>query len=304
MASVSAEQSNQGSMMNKGSFVSGAHSRASMKVLAAAMVTVLAPSVAGAVNLTGWTCEGTCGSSGPNGVVIAPPDGATYGWVATRSDSPTGLALPGVGGSGSPTTGTRIRSPLFTATAGQPLTFYFNYVTSDGAGFADYGWVRLLDASGTQVALLFTARTTTGGNTVPGFSMPVPAATLTPPATPIIAGAPSWIGLGSSSGTCFNTGCGYTGWIQASYTVPTAGSYRVEIGTVNWDDGNFQTGLAFSTITIGGTPIVPPALPTVAVPALSPIGLGAISLALMLGGLGALRHRRRHSQDVDGRDDA
>lgn len=276
--------------------------RVSKSALAAAMAFALVPSLGVAVDLTGWTCEGTCGSSGANGVVIAPPDGATYGWVATRNNGPTGLALPGVGGTGTPTTGTRIRSPLFTASAGQPLTFYFNYVTSDGADFADYGWVRLLDASGTQVALLFTARTTTGGNTVPGFSMPVPAATLTPPATPIIGGGPNWTPLAGDSGQCFATGCGYTGWIQASYTVPAAGSYRLEIGTVNWNDANFQTGLAFSTVTVGGTPIAPPVVPTVAVPALSPIGLGAISLTLLLGGLGALRHRGRRPND--GKDSA
>jgi hypothetical protein len=32
---------------------------------------------------------------------------------------------------------------MFAATAGTALNFYFNYVTSDGAGFADYGWAEL-----------------------------------------------------------------------------------------------------------------------------------------------------------------
>jgi hypothetical protein len=161
-----------------------------------------------AIDTTGWICTGSCGLSGANGVVtLSPFVGSTaYGWVSTTGGV-AGLGLPGIGGTGSATDGSRIRSGIFAATAGQNLSFYFNYVTSDGAGFADYAWARLLDSGGTEVALLFTARTTTAANTVPGFSMPPPAATLVPPATPIIAGGPAWAPRGSSSGTCFAVGC-------------------------------------------------------------------------------------------------
>jgi hypothetical protein len=245
--------------MNIASDLVGGFLRALKVIIAAALAVALAPRSAEAVDLVEWTCEGVCGGSPANGIVPAPPDRSTYGWVATRSNSPRNLELPGVGGigagQGAPTTGTRIRSPLFQASSGQPLTFFFNYVTSDGGTYADYGWVRLLNASGDPVALLFTARTTQGGNTVPGFSMPVPTATLSPSVNPIRPGGPQWTPLGTDSGRCFRTGCGYTGWIQSSYTVPTAGAYRLEIGTVNWADEQYQSGIAFSTVSIGGTAI-------------------------------------------------
>ena len=206
-----------------------------------------------AINTTGWSCMGNCGTSGANGVVpLSPfPSSAADGWVSTVNGV-VGLGLPGIGGTGSATNGSRIRSGTFAATAGQNLSFYFNYVTSDGAGFADYAWARLLDSGGNQVALLFTARTAASGNTVPGFSMPAPAATLVPPTTPIIPGGPAWAPLGSDSGSCFAAGCGYTGWVQANYTIPTSGNYMLEFGVVNWNDQSYDSGMAFDGATIGG----------------------------------------------------
>ncbi|HUX29311.1 MAG TPA: hypothetical protein VMV78_01650 [Thiobacillus sp.] len=66
-------------------------------------------------------------------------------------------------------------SPLH---SGDELEFNFNFATPDGAGYADYGWARLLDSSSSVVAPLFTARTTPEGNSVPGFDMPVIDATI------------------------------------------------------------------------------------------------------------------------------
>lgn len=122
---------------------------------------------------SGWVCNGTCGSDGADGVVTLSPTGnAQYQWVSTNLGPPGVGALPGVGGSGSPTNGSTLTTTMFSASAGDPLSFYFNYVTSDGSGFADYAWVQLLDASSTPAALLFTARTAPTGSIVPGFSMP------------------------------------------------------------------------------------------------------------------------------------
>ncbi len=220
-------------------------------IMLAVLLGHMAESVA--IDTAGWTCTGTCGTSGANGVVtLSPAANSTYGWVST-ANGVNGLGLAGIGG----TNGSLIRSSSFLATAGQQLSFYFNYVTTDGSDYTDYAWVRLLDAGGKEVALLFTARTTSGGNTVPGKSMPTPASTLKPSSTPIIAGVPSWSPLGADSGECFDTGCGYTGWVQANYTVPALGSYVLEFGVVNWNDENYQSGIAFDGATIGGKPITP-----------------------------------------------
>lgn len=250
----------------------------------------------------GWTCEGVCGTAGADGDISLSPSGFdAYGWVATRSDSPTGLALEGVGGDGNPTTGSRLRSAVFSASGGDDLEFFFNYVTSDGGGFSDYSWARLLDDGLNEVALLFTARTTPGGNTVPGFQMPAIEATITPDEVGIIDNATNWSPLGTNSGSCFSDGCGNTGWIQSNFEIPAAGDYVLEFGVVNWNDTQFQSGFAFDGITVAGDPIGPgdptdPEDPTdppepLGVPTLSAYGVILFSLMLLLLGMTAVRLR-------------
>ena len=152
-----------------------------------------------AISISGWTGVGGYGDSGADGVVTLSPYGdAKYGYVTTVL-GPAGVgSLPGVGGSGSATNGSTITSPIFAANGGDTLSFYFNYVTSDGAGFADYAWAKLITGGGDLV--LFTARTTPGGDTVPGFQMPPIATgvTLTPSNTAIIPGGPLWSPLRST----------------------------------------------------------------------------------------------------------
>jgi PEP-CTERM motif len=209
----------------------------------------------------GWTEIGNVGTDGADGVVTLAPGSTTpYGYVSTDGGV-MGAVLPGLtgtsNGNGQSTNGSILRTSVFTATAGTSLNFYFNFVTSDGAGWADYGWARLLDPSLNQVALLFTARTTPGGNSVPGFGMPAIAATMTPSTVIINPGGPVWSPLGGSSGKCFSTGCGYSGWVASDYTIANAGSYILEFGTANWGDTAWQTGLAFDGILVGGQPITP-----------------------------------------------
>lgn len=267
---------------------------------AVASVFVVAASAASAIETSGWSCSGTvgtqCGKSTADGVVTnAPVAGTTgYAWVSTSGASPFDHAnLPtGVDGSGV-TNGVTYTSVPFSAEAGAPMAFHFNYVSSDGTtAFSDMAWARLLDVAGNQVALLFTARTTGGADTVPGYGMPAPAATITPAAVPMILGGPAWTPLGGNSGDCYDSsGCGYTGWVRADYTIASAGTYRLEVGVVNWGDSGFDSGLAVDGLVVGGQPVgggggggLTP-VPT----------LGTFSLASLGLALAALGWRRRKS---------
>ena len=236
--------------------------RISMLKMAANLVFVFFVGLVGTSSAipVGWTCFGNCGTSGADGDVTAPPTGTTYDWVSTYNGVNLGTMDLNLGVE---TNGSILRSVQFAAAAGDPLQFYFNYVTSDGAGFADYGWARLLDPATNQVALLFTARTTEGGNTVPGFGMPANSATLNPASTPILPGSgedggPVWSPLGPSSGACFDVGCGLTGWIQSTYNIAATGMYILEFGAVNWSDQQYDSGLAFAGTTVAGVPIDQP----------------------------------------------
>lgn len=230
----------------------------------------------------GWTCSGTCGSLSADGVVTLSPTGnSTYQYVSTDSGLSGVGALP-TGALGGETNGSTLATSLFTANAGDSLNFYFNYVTSDGSGFADYAWAALFDSSNNQVAGLFTARTLPSGTIVPGSGMPLPTATLTPPSVPIIDGGPVWSPLGDSTGLCFAAGCGYTGWIGSTYSIATAGDYYLQIGVVNWSDTAYQSGLAMDGVTVAGQPIIP------SVP--EPTSLLLLSAGLV--GIAAIRRSR------------
>lgn len=206
---------------------------------------------------TGWTGQGDFGSGTADGDVgAAPTVSGGYTYVSTRNGLFDVGGLQGVGGTGTPQSGSTLTTSLFSAAAGNVLQFFFNYVTSDGAGFADYAWARLLDEAGVQVSLLFTARTTTPPtSSVPGFSMPAPAATLTPASVSILDGASEWSALGLDSGTCFAPGCGSTDWVQSIYAIEAAGNYRLQFGVVNWDDNLFDSGMAVAGASIDGLAI-------------------------------------------------
>ncbi|WP_342114917.1 NF038132 family protein [Pseudoduganella sp. OTU4001] len=202
-----------------------------------------------------WTCSGSCGASGADGVVpLAPGGGSAYGWISTWG-STAQAALPGVGTGGADVNGTILRSVSFDAAAGAQLDFRFNFVSTDGDGYADYAWARLLDQDNNQVAMLFTARTTEAGNAIPGFGLPATQATLTPFPVPIMDGETKWAPLGPDSDECYDVGCGATGWVRAQYAIASNGTYRLEFGVTNWDDQDFDSGLALDAITVGGAPL-------------------------------------------------
>lgn len=240
--------------------------------LAAVAAAALSANSANAV-----TCIGTCGTLAPNGVVAAPPSGGpNYEYVSTNNGVSGAGQIATVGG----TNGSELTTDLFTAAVGDPLNFFFNFVTSDGAGFSDYGFAQLLDSSNASVGFLFTARTVPSGNTSPGFGLPANISTLSPLTSPIIGGGPVWSALGSSSGECFAAGCGYTGWIQSTYNITTAGSYKIRFGTTNFGDTAFDSGLAFSGITVAGTPVPTGAVPEPAAWMMMLLGMSAIGYSL------------------------
>jgi hypothetical protein len=239
---------------------------------------------------TGWTCAGNCGTDGLDGVVPLSPIGSSkYEWVSTASGV-NGVGILPSGALGSEIDGSTLSTSVFSATAGTSLNFYFNYVTSDGAGYADYAWAELFNSANTPVALLFTARTVAAGSIVPGSGMPAPLATLTPASVPIIGGGPAWGPLGTSTGTCYNAGCGYTGWVNSNYVIPAAGSYYLKVGVVNWLDNEYDSGLALDGVTIGGVPINPTSVPALSTWAVVLLG-GAL---LLLGMMAAMRRTASH----------
>ncbi len=226
----------------------------------------------------GATCIGNCGTDGADGVVTLSPLGTpSYLYISTNGGVTGAGEIAGVGG----TNGSQLTTPTFVATAGEQLQFYFNYVTSDGAQYADYAFAELLDSTNSVAATLFTARTQPTGNTSPGFGLPADASTLTPPTSAIIPGGPVWSVLGGSSGTCYSAGCGYTGWIQADYTIATPGTYSLTFGTTNDLDVYYDSGLAIDGVTIGGNPVIPTPEPV----SMALLGVG-------LAGLGVIRFRR------------
>ena len=233
----------------------------------------------------GWTCVGNCGSSGADGVVpLSPTGNSSFQWVSTNQGL-VGVGILPTGALGSETNGSTLATSLFSAKAGDPLSFYFNYTSSDGAGFADYAWAALFNSSNTLQALLFTARTTPSGDAVPGFGVPLPVATLTPATVPIKDGLTTWSPLGSWSGQCFDVGCGTTGWVLSTFNITTTGNYYLKVGAVNWLDTQFDSGLALDGVSVAGVPITPTP------PTTAPEPASLAMLACGLAGIGVLRRK-------------
>ena len=243
------------------------------------------------------TCVGNCNeATAADGVVTLSPDGGGYRWISSDQGVNDGGIIESVGSDGGEE-GSKYTTSTFSAAAGDTLQFYFNYVTSDGSGYADYGWAELQSGAGTHVAWLFTGRTQPSGNTSPGFGLPTNDSVLSPSASAIIGGAPSWSALGGSSGTCFNDGCGYTGWIKSTYNLATAGIYQLVFGVTNWSDSAYDSGLAFDGAQIAGISIDPgPGDPGPGDPvgnADVPIPGALVLLGSALAGLGAFGRRKK-----------
>lgn len=234
----------------------------------------------------GWTTNGNAGSfTAADGVVTLAPGFSSYQWMSTNGAPTNGGTLP-TGSIGIETNGTTVQTPTFTVANGDKLKFFFNYITSDGAQYTEYAWAALFGGTSTFDSYLFTARTTTSGDTVPGFGLPGlgTGVSLIPASTPIIAGGPAFSPLGSSSGSCYNTGCGYTGWIEMDYAFTADGNYSLKFGVTNALDTSYQSAFAVAGVAINDVPIDDNKVPEPAT-----LALVGISLA----GLGILRRRRQ-----------
>jgi len=260
-----------------------------LKTTFTAFALLAATGLAQAVPLpAGWTCNGNCGEFfAPDGDVTLPPGLSAYGWISTEGGL-NGVGTLPTGALGSETNGSFAQTPPFSASAGDQLVWYFNYLTTDGGTLTDYAWAALLDSSNTVVSYLFTARTTPSGNTVPGSGLPALGAgvTLTPATSAVIATGPLFSPLGPDSGGCWDpAACGYTDWIKMDYTFSSAGNYFLAFGVTNVEEDFINTALAFNG-TLNGKPFLAPSPSSVPEPASTALfGLG-------LAGLAALRRQR------------
>jgi hypothetical protein len=225
-----------------------------------------AQSVSLSPSLSQWQCQGECGSQGADGhISLSPLGNAQYAYVTTAGSSALDVSplMLDSNSRGVEQNGSSFTSGNFAAGVGSVLEMRFNYVSTDGKGFDDYAWARVVDAvNGDLVAWIFTARSSNSstGQIVPGDV--VRRSEFDPDqivvdyhgfvfhtqdgSDPI-----NWSALGSSNQTCWRknaAGCGYTDWLHSRYSFARGGSFRVEVGVVNWGDYAYDSGLAFDFV--------------------------------------------------------
>ena len=234
----------------------------------AASAAVVAPPA----DLADWVCTGNCGSLVQDGdVTLSPLGNAKYGYVTTAYSEALGVSPLSLSDNkvGAETNGSRIVSGAFSAGADDSLNIHFNFVSTDGKGYDDYAWARILNAGDNSlVAWIFTARATNSGSNkiipgdVVGSAEFNPRDTLTNYADyEFTSKTADWSALGSSNNICWQTdakGCGYTGWLESSFKFAQAGSYKLEIGVTNWGDTAYDTGLAFDFQNLSDSRIAAP----------------------------------------------
>lgn len=274
--------------------------------------TVVTP-VANASNISisgiNWNASGAAGIIYGNSTVNKSPIGnEQFGYVTTYKGiegvSPLLLRDEGQGNENQ-TNGSKIQSGEFNASANDNLTLYFNYVSTDGRGYDDYAWARLVNAGTNDTAAwLFTARSNNSarGNVVPGDVLNRQVDNNLPDELDAVlndgnridfdVSGTNWIPLGDSSGSCWDKAntCGPSGWIKSEYSFTAQGAYFLEFGVINWGDNLFNTALAFDfgglqQSNFSGVTVVPQA----------PVPLPG-GFFLMLAGLGLMGVTSRKHQ--------
>jgi len=254
------------------------------------------PAIAG----TTWSATGSAGLIGATATVpLSPLGNGVVGFVTTADSTATDVSplLLKTDGKGNEmaNNGSKVLSGSFAAVAGQTLALQFNYVSTDGRGYDDYAWARLVTA-GTHntAAWLYTARSTNSarGNEVPGDVLNRQQDNKLPDeldatldngnSVGFNVSSTVWQPLGGFSGYCWDSAntCGPSGWIRSDYTFTDSGSYQLEFGVVNWGDGIFDSALAFDY-----QGLAPSSFPGLSVMAAVP---EPGQLAMMLSGLGLM----------------
>lgn len=239
-----------------------------LPIMALGLLSTTVTPIAHAANISisgnTWASSGATGIIyGNNTVPHSPIGNAQFGYVTTSGgiDGVSPLVLRDEGqGSENQTNGSKIQSNAFNAGANDSLTLYFNYVSTDGRGYDDYAWARLVNAGTNDTAAwLFTARSTNSanGNVVPGNVLDRQVDNDLPDELDAVlndgstlgfdVASTDWIPLGGSSGSCWDDAntCGPTGWIKSEYAFTAQGGYFLEFGVINWGDEAYDTALAF-----------------------------------------------------------
>ncbi|OAI08525.1 NF038132 family protein [Methylomonas methanica] len=255
-----------------------------------------------------WTASGAAGIIYGDSIVNNSPTGnAQFGYVSTSGGvygvSPLILRDEGRG-TENQTNGSKIQSNAFNASTNDTLTLHFNYISTDGRGYDDYAWARLVNAdTNNTAAWLFTARSTNSanGNVVPGNVLNRQVDNTLPDELDAVlndgntvgfnVAGTNWIPLGSSSGICWDNAntCGPTGWIKSAYSFTASGSYFLEFGVINWGDEAFDTALAFDfgglqQVNFSGVTLVP-------LPAAIPLPGGFLLMSMGVGLMSAMSRR-------------
>jgi hypothetical protein len=262
-----------------------------------------------------WSATGAAGIIyGDSTVQNSPTANTRFGYLTTAAgiSGVSPLVLKDEGrGTENQTNGSKIQSSAFNASANDTLTLYFNYLSTDGRGYDDYAWARLVNAvTNDTAAWLFTARSTNSanGNVVPGNVLNRQVDNSLPDEIDAVlndgntvgfdVASTDWLPLGSSSGICWDDAntCGPTGWIKSEYSVASSGAYFLEFGVINWGDQAYDTALAFDfqglqATNFSGVTLVPN-------PVVVPLPGGFMLMSIGLGLMTAISRRNPASSRI------
>lgn len=249
--------------------------------------------VGGGTTPGGWSSVGVGGGVAATAAPYISPSGSSTdcfivtdtggGYPGNNSTGVPTSSIPGAPSIAGSTNGSAMLSPVFTAASGQKLNFDFAFITNDGSGdFSDWASAYLLPVTaggvptGAPALNLFTARTGTNSQVVPGYGFTgyPPGLTLTP-STATLQGNTFYLdaltgGTSSSDPNATqygptrypNSGMpgGSAPWVDASFVFDAAdgGTYELVMATSNVGDTLYASGLLFTGESIsGGSPIIP-----------------------------------------------